>query len=239
MNKYILLISCISLLLVSCKKENSSANDCNNIVQGYNYNPVGSPILTATFTYDGAGRVSSVKGELQNASSYTYYKDHIVLNATDIYGNNISNYYFLDNAGRIVGPDSNYQYNSAGYMTLFKSGSSYYTLTYTNGDLTEMFTPDLTVSRKRVVFTYYNEPNQDLMGYNSPLYIGDAIYDRNSFFLIHKGAFGKQSQHLLKDITFYDQSNTPTGGGRETYEYDSTGRITAIDGEFSFTYQCP
>jgi len=74
-------------------------------------------------------------------------------------------------------------------------------------------------------FTYYNEPNQDLMGYNSPLYIGNVIMDRNTFYLIKAGFFGSQSKNLLN--------------AGITYQYDSSGRIISEPGEYSFVYQCP
>jgi hypothetical protein len=73
------------------------------------------------------------------------------------------------------------------------------------------------------------------MGYNSPLYIGQVIGDRPTFFLIKKGFFGKQSKDLLKTVDYHDGYT----GGSITYQYDSTRRITTIQDGYQFRYQCP
>ena len=66
------------------------------------------------------------------------------------------------------------------------------------------------------------------------LYIGAVLGDRNSFFLISAGFFGRQSTHLYRTVAINDQwSNSEI-----TYKKDAKGRITST-GEFAFDYQCP
>lgn len=245
-------ISFCSVLISSCKKDKDSKKDvepvtpCDRIVKVafYNYQGV---VPNNTVEYDEQGRVKFVKGEELNASSYTYLKDKIVLAATDIRGNDIGLTYYLDANGRVKGTsyfDNQFTYNSEGYLVSFRqpytvngstvTGYDTYTLTYKNGDLDEVYTLAPNVSSKKVNFKYYDEPNQILLGYNQPLYAGAVLGDRNSFFLISAGFFGRQSAHLYRTLAI----NGQWSNGEIKYQKDAKGRITST-GAFAFDYQCP
>jgi hypothetical protein len=240
-------------LFLACSKstENKSTpvDTCDQITQAFDphpYGPLGPP--TAIFTYDDQGRVSHVQGQLQNQASFTYYNDSIVLTATDIYGGNIGTTYYLDKQHHVTrarDADYDFQYNGDGYMISCKlpygnngliTGYTPKFLNYTNGNLTEVTTTDPNAVPQKISFGYYDEPNQDLNGYNSPLYISEILGDRNSFFLIRGGYFGKQSKNLYKSLDWNSPYYPP---GTVSYVKDSAGRITAMQDGFSFTYRCP
>jgi hypothetical protein len=181
-----------SILILSCSKhkdsEAPSIDPCDKIVKVETYN-AGNLVPYATIEYDGQGRVKHVTGEGLNTSiyTYTYYKDSIVLSATDTYGNNIGLTYFLDEKGRVKGTsyfDYQYTYNADGYLVSYRqpytitnnqiAGYIYYTLKYENNDLTEIITTENT-DWKKINFRYYDEANQDLLGKNQPLYTGGVL----------------------------------------------------------------
>ncbi|HEX6426528.1 MAG TPA: DUF4595 domain-containing protein [Niastella sp.] len=246
------IISISAVLTLSCSKDKDSGtppvDPCDNILKVEQYNYYGNLQPWATIEYDEKGRVQHVTGEGLNASTYAYNKDNIVLTATDIYGANIGLTYFLDANGRVKGTsyfDNQFTYNADGYLVSFRQpygnnnqiyGSTLYTLKYENGDLTEIFTTE-NVSWKKINFKYYDEPNQDVLGYNQPLYIGGVLGDRNSFYLIKAGFFGKTSAHLYKTLAI----NDAWSNGQIQYTKDAKGRIksTVGVGGYSFTYQCP
>jgi YD repeat-containing protein len=240
----------VLFLFISCAKSNNQPiNTCDQITQVYDphpYGPIGPP--TAVFTYDEQGRVIHVKGQLQNQTSYTYYNDSIVMSATDIYGVDIGTTYYLDNQHRIIRTkfyDWDFQYNADGYMISCKipygnngqiTGFTPKFLNYTNGNLTQVTTTDPNAVPQKISFGYYDEPDQDLMGYNSPLYISEILGDRNSFILIKAGFFGKQSKNLYKTLDWNSVYYPP---GTVGYDKDSSGRIIGLQMGFSFTYRCP
>jgi Domain of unknown function (DUF4595) with porin-like fold len=245
--------SALLVLLIACSKSKVTTptlvDTCDQITESFDphpYTALGPP--TAVFTYDDQGRLSHVKGQLQNQAIYTYYNDSIVLSATDIYGVDIGTTYYLDNQHRVTKTrfyDFDFQYNTDGYMTSCKlpygnngqiMGYTSKFLTYTNGNLTEVTTSDPNVVPQKISFGYYDEPNQDLMGYNSPLYIAGILGDRNSFFLVRGGYFGKQSKNLYKSLDWNTPGYPP---GTVGYNKDSSGRATEMITGFSFTYRCP
>jgi hypothetical protein len=237
---------------ISCSKKDGTEkpeNVCDRITEVLSYRPYDNPQYqtTATFTNDEQGRLKSVKGEGQNTSEYTYYNDRIELKAKDVFGNDISATYYLDNAKRIVRTksyDNDFRYNAEGFLTSYRqpygtngqiNGYTQYYLKYLDGNLQEVYTNDPNVSRKSVTFSYYDEPHQEMSGYNSPLYLSDVIYDRNTFFLIKGGFFGKQSKNLLKSVDHhqgYPVTNIE-------YTKDAKGRIVNTKEGYSFIYQCP
>jgi Domain of unknown function (DUF4595) with porin-like fold len=237
-------------LFISCSKsKDQPVNTCDQITESYDPHPYGNlGPPTAIFTYDDQGRVSYVKGQLQNQASYTYYNDSIVLTATDIYGADIGTTYYLDNQRRIIRTrdyDWDFKYNTDGYMISCKipygnngqiTGYTPKFLTYTNGNLTEVTTTDPNAVPQKISFGYYDEPNQNLMGYNSPLYISGILGDRNSFFLISGGYFGKQSKNLYKTLDWNSVYYPP---GSVSYLKDSSARIVEMQQGFSFKYRCP
>jgi hypothetical protein len=245
-------ISFCSMLALSCSKDKdadtTNGDPCDQILKVEQYNYYGNLEPYTTVEYDEKGRVKHVTGQGLNASTYTYNKDNIVLTATDINGDNIGLTYFLDTKGRVKGTsyfDNQFTYNADGYLISFRqpygynnqiTGSTFYTLKYENNDLTEIFTTE-NVSWKKINFKYYDEPNQDVLGYNQPLYIGSVLGDRNSFYLIKAGFFGKTSAHLYKTIAINDSWSN----GQIQYTKDAKGRIksTVGVGGYSFTYQCP
>lgn len=251
-------ISCLlALLLVvftSCKKDNdtpgrTNTDPCNRIVTVSYYSPYVPPTwqLTATVEYDDQGRVKKVIGEAQNASTYTYYKDRIELVATDIYGNDIGTTYYLDGNGRVTRTsffDHKITYDAEGHLISYRkpygtggqiTGYNSYNLEYENGNLVQVTSPDNNVLYSQIDFTYYDEPNQDLLGYNQPLYIAGILGDRNTFFLTSAGFFGKQSKNLYKSVDMNDGYTH----GTVQYTADAKGRKTATAGAFKFDYQCP
>lgn len=246
----------ISLLIltvvISCSKNKSTdtvETNCNNLVEVLDYNPFGNPAYqtTATLTYSSESKIKTVIGQGSSKSEYTYYNDSIVLKATDMNGANIGQVYYLDNLQRVKRTkyaNEEYQYNTEGYLISYKQpygnngqtlGYTQYYLIWQNGNLTQVYTNDQTVSRKKVTFQYYNLPNQNLLGYNSPFYDGSILYDRNSFYLLNTSYFGKQSKDLLKSSTLNDTNQSAD----IIYQSDVTGRIISLGDFYKFKYQCP
>lgn len=237
---------------ISCSKNNTddpATGPCDRIIEVLDYHPYEVPQYqtTVVFTYDEKGRIKVAKGSGQNKAEYTYYNDRIELKATDIYGVDISRIYYLDNSGRIKRTDvadEAYTYNSEGYLISYKQYHGYngqitgfvpYYLKWENGNLAEVYTTDQTVSQKKVAFQYFDSENKNVAGYNSPFYIASILGDRNSFFLLQAGFYGKQSKNLMKNVNFND------GGFSDatTYHYDSKGRIIGLSQYYKFNYQCP
>ncbi|HYK47243.1 MAG TPA: hypothetical protein VEV83_18835 [Parafilimonas sp.] len=241
----------IVLLFFSCSKNQDAAttsNPCNNIVQVLAYNAVtDSYDPDVDIVYDDQQRIKNTKKKGLSQAIYTYYSDSIRLEATDIFGNDISVTYYLDTKNRITKTnffDYEYTYNDDGYLISFKepltsnghvTGSIQYYLTYENNNLQELYTNDVSTDLRQVTMEYYPEPNQILIGYNSPLYLSTVIPDRNSFFLIQAGFYGKESENLIKHIDFHDGYSAAD----KTYKKDAQGRIIQIPEHYAFNYQCP
>ena len=205
------------LLALSCSKgnEQEKQDNCDNIVEVLDYHPYENPVYqtTAIFKYDDQGRIMSVKGVGQNIAEYTYYNDSIVLVAKSYDGKDISETYYLDGKKRITRTkryNYNYKYDSEGFLISYEApygttpgqidGYVPFNLRYEEGNLVEVYTNRPDLSQKHVTFTYYDEENQDLQGYNSPLHLSQVIYDRNTFFLVKAGFFGRQSKNLAKTV---------------------------------------
>jgi YD repeat-containing protein len=239
----------------SCSKKQESAvvvvDACDLITEVSMYHPYDDPPMQpeASIKYDDEGRVKQVKGEGLNSATYEYHNDRIVLSATDVFGNDISVVYYLNNDGYITGTngfDYRFTYNTQGYMVGYRqpwsdndgnSGFTPYVLRYEDGNLVDISTgPGIqTPWSTKTTFTYYDEPNQDLMGYNQPLYLAGVLSDRNSFYLTRGGFFGKQSTELLKSMD-RNQGGTPSD---LSYIKDDKGRIIESQGGFGFKYACP
>ncbi len=253
-NRFFYTVVFLLLLFASCKKDietpgGTNTDPCNRITAVSYYSPYVAPTwqLTATVEYDNKGRVKKIIGEGQNATTYTYYKDRIELVATDIFGDNISVTYYLDEKGRVTRTnhfDHKITYDAEGHLVSYRkpygtggqtTGYNSYNLTYEDGNLVRITCPDNNVLYSQIDFTYYDEPNQDLLGYNQPLYIGGILGDRNTFFLTSAGFFGKQSKNLYKSV---DMNDGYTHGTIQ-YTTDAKGRKTSTVTAFKFDYQCP
>jgi hypothetical protein len=238
-----------STLVLSCNKDDGKpdvepAAPCDRIEKVVRYGFVSND--TTFITYDDKGRVSHIKAGGKNEATYTYYKDSIVVKATDNIGIDISRTYFLDIRGRVRRTsyyDNRYTYNYSGYLVGFRQPIlenaqfatwADYTLTWKNGDLVEMYTTKANAANRKVNFKYYDEPNQQLLGYHQPLYLGTVLGDRNTFYLIAAGFFGKQPAHLLKNVGINDQWDAAD----ITYTKDANGRVNATK-YMGFGYQCP
>lgn len=241
--------------LFSCKKGNSdftfnpTGDPCDQVNEVLLYNLYAEPVLQheADVTYDKQGRVKSIIGHGKNRSDYTYYNDRIELKATDIFGNDISVTYFLDSKRRITRTsyfDFQYTYNEEGYLTsLFQpygtggviNGSTLNLLSYANGDLVRITNETDNSELSDIKFTYYEEPNQDMMGYNNPLYISGLIGDRPSFFLMKAGYYGRLSTHLMQSVKF----NNNYSPWPINYTKDGKGRVVSMVGKWTFNYACP
>jgi hypothetical protein len=244
-NPLLLLLLC---LVFSCSKNNApktTTNDCNEIVEVLEGGEC-CYTSTATLTYDPDQKIKTVTGRGSDKAEYTYYNDSIAIKATDINGSDISAVIYLDNQHRATGSKffkGAYTYDANGYMVSFKqpygnngqiTGYTQYNLTWQNGDLVSVYTDDPNVSNKIITLQYFNQPNQNLLGYNSSFYVGEILRDRNSFYLLNGPYFGKQSKDLLKSINFNgSQSNDIT------YQSDSTGRIIKASDYYKFNYKCP
>ncbi len=248
----IFLIALIVTAFFSCSKSKTDSpktDPCDRIVELFDWHPYETPQyqLALIFTYDAQGRVTLAKGPGMKKAEYTYYKDKIVVNATDNWGVNTSRTYFLDNMGRIKGTDffdHQYTYDSEGYLISVRQYYEYngqvlgfhpYFLKWENGNLAELYTTDQIAAHKKVTFQYYDSPNQNMAGFNEPFYIGQILYDINSLFLLQSGFFGKQSKNLLKDAIINDVDFP----GMTTYKYDAKGRIIQVSQNYKYNYQCP
>jgi YD repeat-containing protein len=252
-NRNFNLLVLLLVVCTSCKKDKDSpggtmTDPCYRIVAVSYYSPYVPPTwrLTATVEYDDQGRIKKVIGEGQNAATYTYHKDRIELVATDIFGADISVIYFLDEKGRVTRTDDfdhKITYDAEGHLISYRmpigtggqiTGYISYNLKYENGNLVQVTSPDSNVSYNQIDFTYYNEPNHDLLGYNQPLYIAGILGDRNTFFLTSAGFFGTQSKNLYKSVDMNDGYTH----GTVQYTADAKGRKTGT-AAFKFDYQCP
>lgn len=249
------LASLAFLYLLSCKKGNNDSTSnppidpCDLVTEVLLYNQYADPVLQheVDVTYDKQGRVKSIVGKGLNRSDYTYFDDKIELKATDIFGDDISVTYYLDNKGRITRTsyfDFQYTYNDEGYLTSLRqpygtggviNGSTLNLLTYENGDFVRVTNEIPNSNHNDIKFAYYDEPNQDMMGYNNPLYSSGLIGDRPSFFLMKAGYYGKLSRHLLKSRK--DNDSYPPWP--IDYTKDAKGRVVSMVGEWTFKYACP
>jgi hypothetical protein len=239
---------------MSCTKNKNDApllppiNKCDQIIEVTFDHPYSNPPTQreATITYDERGRVKTVIGQGQNTATYEYPEDTIIVTETDVFGTPTFQKYFLNRDGFVQSTqtmDYKFTYNADGQLVSYQQpygdatgilGYTPYTLSYIDGDLVEITTAE-NVANKQISFTYYDEPNQDIMGYNQPLYIGQVLGGRNTFYLIKSGFFGKQSAHLLKTIDMH-QGYPP---GMIEYVKDSKGRITKTQGGWGVKYFCP
>jgi hypothetical protein len=231
-----------SILLLSCKKNNDETPvySCDQITKVIFDNFI-DPL--ATIVYDGEGRVKYIKNDGKSSLAYTYFNDRIELHAIDYNGDENGLTYYLDANGRIKGTslfDNQYTYNDEGYLVSFRQpygtsthiiGYDVYTLKYEKGDLVELFSPT-NVTVKKVNFKYYDDLNQDLLGFNQPLYM--MLGNRSSFHLIGSGFFGKQSTHLYKTYAL----NDIWSDYQIPYTRDGKGRITS-QSDYDFEYYCP
>lgn len=250
-SRILLLLGACLCLFVSCKKNENDhpiVEKCDNITQVIKYGAYDGRVLTETIVYDEKGRVKSVEGAQGDKSFYEYYNDKIVLSATDISGNDTSFIYFLDEKRRIKSTsyfDYRYTYNQDGQLVSFRRPLNINgqitdlqtALKYENGDLIEMSTLLNGVPFSKISFEYYDEPNQDLMGYNQPLYVSSTLPIPNTSYLIKAGFFGKHSTHLYKSVNF----NLGYGSHSHNTNYvkDNNGRITKMNSWLEFTYECP
>lgn len=245
---FCLFVIAIVIVFNSCSKkkdEQDPQNTCNYVKEWVTYNYWDKVPGTTKFTYDSKGRVVFVKGDGLNQSSFTYTNNTIELNATNIYGINTKLTFYLDNQNRITGTnyfDNDCKYNSEGYLISYRSPATYndkivgytvYTLIYQDGNLVKVTAPDPKVSGGNVDFEYFDKPAQDCLGYNSPLYIGGPLGERDYFILIPAGFFGKPSKSLLKSVNLNEQN----GPFSRKYQFDSKGRIIR-EGNYGFSYQC-
>ena len=230
----------------SCKKnENDNLlSKCDDIKQVIKYGAYDGRVFIDTIAYDEKRRVKYVAGAQGDNSFYEYHNDRIVLTASDISGNDISLVYFLDEKGRIKSTsnfDYQYTYNSDGQLVSFRRPNNFngvmndlrYTLKYQNGDLIEVSTIVNGVPTGKSSFEYYDEPNQDLMGYNQPLYLSYLV-DQNTSYLTKAGFLGKQSVHLYKSVNY----NVGYHSHATDYVKDNHGRIIKMPW-VEFAYHCP
>lgn len=243
----------ILTIIFSCSKNESKKiveNNCNNIMEVYDYHPFENPIYqnTATLTYNSDGKIKNIVGQRLSKAEYTYYNDSIVLKATSMNGMDNGQVYYLDNLQRITRKkygNEDFQYNSEGYLISYKKpyeyngqilGYAQYFLVWQSGNLIRVYTNDQNASIRDVVFEYYNLPNQNLLGYNSPFYYSNILYDRNSFYLLNTSYYGKQSKDLLKSSIINGIYNQATD---IIYQSDATARIISLGYSYKFKYQCP
>lgn len=248
---------CLAVALLSACSKNSEdqentpppppVDSCNNIIEVQQYYPVALEHWQALFKldHDSQGRVSVM--EIGVPVHYEYFKDKIVQSNIDGYGNYNSIVYSLNEKGLITGHnyfDHHYTYNADGYMISFRqpysngaggaSGYHSWQLRYENNNLVEA-TTDADISKPIINLEYYDEPNQDFAGYNSPVAAVGAIGASDKYILVKGGFYGKQSANLLKMVNVHDvYPPEPI-----QYHKDSKGRITQMGGDLKVIYQCP
>lgn len=235
----LLICLCSGLLIVSCTKERTpDVRTCNRIVQVFDAFPnggtAGSPF--ATIAYDDSGRVRTVIGPGEERRVYKYYPDSIVLKTIYANGTEVADTYVLDGSGRVVrslAMDYNFRYDDEGYLATFQrhngkwgQDSRYipYNLRYANGNLAEVYSSDPEAPLPRITLSYYDLPNQELAGFNSPLWEGRVLADWGMLYLVPGGYFGKASRDLLKAALC---------------RFDDKGRIVSMVDRYEFRYQCP
>lgn len=208
-----------------------------------------SPI---TYTYDDQGRVLKVT-ELYGfgTGTFTYSAGKVTFKDSNDGTNKEFN---TDTQGRIVSDSRDtYKYNADGYLTEKNDGSipAEFVLTYTNGNLVKVVTDGKETSD----ITYYeDEINQNLMGFENPLFSG-LLFNHHTFSSLTATFMGKPSKNLVKSITVVEK-DASTGLNvqtTETYTYqkDSDGKVTsqtvkrdAPSGSYSgvstlnFSYNC-
>lgn len=233
------------MIIISCSKEKLGAipeNKCDYIKQMVLYNYLGNPADWTSITYNDEGKVATVSGGGSDLCAYVYTKTTIEAYSTDINGKKSTRIYNLDKQGRIIksSDQSEFQYNKEGYLIACKFPAliggevvsfTTSTLTYDNGNLIEIHINNGEINGRKITFTYYEKPVQELIGYNSPL--KNLIGLRNEFILIQAGFFGKTSRNLMK--TFREGDEFPRDDIK--YEYDFKERIIKMN-DYKIVYNC-
>ncbi|HKG08103.1 MAG TPA: DUF4595 domain-containing protein [Pedobacter sp.] len=237
----------VLFLLASCaadkRKEEPQKETCYDVAEvliayGNDKNGPGDSLF-----YDSRGRVTKVVHELTSQVTYDYLESRIQMKGTNILGTDISTTFFLDDQKRIVRTTANYEfgYNSEGYLIFCKfpidnngtvTGYSTLDFKYEGGNVTEVSeTEGRTVTTRK--FEYFDEPQQDLMGWNSPLFGAGFFSDIYVFYLSEAGYFGKSGKNLLK--SFNDRKGNIL---MRKYKKDAQGRIVLMDEGRAFVYKC-
>lgn len=208
----------------------------------------GTPV---TYSYDSQGRVSQTTNLFGfGTGTFTYSTYNVTFkNAKDG-----STYNFVTDAqGRIVSDKyDTYKYDAEGYLIEKNDGSvtSEFVLSYSNGNLVKV----VRRGEETSTISYFDERNQDLMGYESPLF-SSLLFNMHTFSGIMVRFTGKQSKNLVRSITTVkkDPDTNKEVEFRDTYTYqkDSDGKVIAmnIDSEprtgihygvsaYRFTYNC-
>ncbi len=234
--------------LTSCKKAEKGSSNCK--ITSVN-DQRGS---ISTYTYDTAGKVSNVTGLYGYGDGiFTYQRGAITFTSSM---NEPNKTFYTDHSGRITqyGTDV-YKYNTDGY--LIEKSLRYYgivpefSLSYADGNLVKV---DIN-GKKTAEITYYDEPVQNLLGYETAL-CSDLLYnDENGFHTMDATFIGKGSRNLVKSITLKHISTVDNNPEqlKETrvYTKDQNGKITLMTitrdvpdfygpgtSTVSFAYQC-
>lgn len=225
-------------LALSCSKKEGPVSNCHRVEQVYEVLQAGAIAATpfASIAYDDSARVKTVTGPGTERREYTYYADSITVRTIYELGGVKKTTYLLDGAGRVVrsrATDYQFQYNADGYLVAFQrlhnrqdpySGYIPYTVRWEGGNLAEVAPADPAAPAKPINLSYYTQPHQELVGFNSPLWEGRVLDDWNMLYLVPAGYFGKTSRDLLKVAL---------------YETDDRGRIVTMADRWAFRYSCP
>ncbi|MES2827465.1 MAG: DUF4595 domain-containing protein [Bacteroidota bacterium] len=234
-------------LFASCsksKEEGIPENTCDYVKSWAVLDYAGKPVNLTYFTYDKNGKVTSIKSDGQNKTTFSYSKNSITVDAVEFDGRQSKAIYNLDGNGHVISSsiyNFNCKYDAEGFLISFdrpgtdpNGGVTYVNmrLSYKDGNLVKITAPEPYYSGQVSDITYDNKPAQSCSGLNTPLKL-TGLLGRDEAVLVHAGFFGKASKNLVKQITF-----TTYGYPTEMISsFDAKGRVTSMNGVV-YTYQC-
>lgn len=230
-------ILCLCVMLSCSKKEQPPAGDCPRVGQVFEVFPGGAVAAQpfATLAYDDSARVKTVTGPGAERRVYSYYKDSIDVKTTYASGAVLRNTYFLNDEGRVVrsrSVDYGFRYDEEGCLVAFRQHNGKtgpdgryidYHVRWEGGNLVEVSSADAGAPIPPVLFNYYAQPHQELVGFNSPLWEGRVLGNWDLLYLVPGGYLGKAPRDLLKVAL---------------YEFDEKGRVVTMQDRWAFRYDC-
>jgi len=249
------LLTCF--LTIGCTKDKDSAKSSTNCkITQIDEIFAGDPSVHKTFyTLDNNGKVTRVDWDTKPSIdflSYTYQTDKIIVAASGSVGASYNATYTLSNGlvSKFVSKNqtTDFTYSTDGYLikavTIAGTTPDTYTLTYTNGNLSQ-------IDRKlglnpigTTTISYGTELYKNALGYDNGLLINDnLLQEAGDWGIISAGYFGKASKNLAIG---YSSSITGIKAGSLTYSKDSKGNLSTMTetlttggiNKATFVYSC-
>lgn len=200
---------------------------------------------TTKYTYDDKGRISIVDQGGLEVTHFTYEKNRIVMTATDVFGEDDSNIFYLNDKGLISREQryrTNYGYDDNGYMIkLINTGFQIdyelkdttwstpmvYILEYDKGNLVKYY--DESYPSYVTTYTYSTKQNTS----HIPFYGVTVPNFPRAEMLAVQGWFGKLS---VNELSSYTENGIKYQFFKDA-QYDNLGRLISV-GDYKYGYNC-